>query len=141
MNLNGEIIVVEDDVDDREFLDDIFKSLQIPNKVVFFEDSTEVVQYLLKDEVRPFLVLSDINMPKLDGYELRVQIMANEILLKKCVPYIFLSTSKEPEYIRKAFELAVHGYFQKEEDFGKYKEIISNIVSYWKSCQRPLIGW
>lgn len=137
MNLNGQIIIVEDDQDDREFLHDIFQSLQISNELVFFEDPTEVITYLSKPEVRPFMVLSDINMPKLDGYQLRSLILEDEHLYKKAVPYIFLSTSKDPQCIEKAFELKVHGYFKKEENFETYKEVIASIVSYWKKSQSP----
>jgi CheY-like chemotaxis protein len=137
MNINGEIIVVEDDQDDRDFLADIFESLKISNKIVFFEDSTKVVSYLSKVEVKPFLVLSDINMPKMDGYELRTIILKDDLLSKKCIPYIFLSTSKDPENIHRAFELSAHGYFKKEENFKIYQEVIANIISYWKMSQIP----
>lgn len=138
MNINGEIIIIDDDEDDRLFLEDIFESLQILNKVVFFNDSTTVIEYLLQSEVKPFLVLSDINMPKLDGYELRSKILKNEVLNKKCVPYIFLSTAKNPENIRKAFQLSVHGYFKKEENFVEYKNVIENIIAYWKKSYTPI---
>jgi len=137
MNINGEIIVVEDDQDDRDFLADIFESLKISNKIVFFEDSTKVVSYLSKVEVKPFLVLSDINMPKMDGYELRTIILKDDLLSKKCIPYIFLSTSKDPENIHRAFALSAHGYFKKEENFKIYQEVIANIISYWKMSQIP----
>lgn len=137
MNINGEIIIVEDDQDDREFLSDIFESLKITNKIVFFEDPTKVVSYLSRVEVKPFMVLSDINMPKMDGYELRNIILNDEQLSKKCIPYIFLSTSKDPENIHRAFALSAHGYFRKEENFNTYQNVIENIISYWKMSQTP----
>jgi len=139
MNINGEIIIVEDDQDDRDFLADIFESLKITNKVVFFEDPTKVVPYLSKVEVKPFMVLSDINMPKMDGYELRNIILNDDLLNKKCIPYIFLSTSKDPENIHRAFALSAHGYFRKEENFKTYLDVIGNIISYWKMSQRPTL--
>ncbi|PJJ08678.1 CheY-like chemotaxis protein [Flavobacterium sp. 1] len=132
MNLNGEIIIIDDDEDDRLFLEDIFESLQVFNKVVFFDDSTRVLEYLLQKEVNPFLILSDISMPKLNGFELRAKILRNEVFNKKCVPYIFLSTAHNPENINKAFQLLAHGYFKKEENFVEYKKVIENIISYWR---------
>ena len=137
MNLNGEIIIIDDDEDDRLFLKDIFESLQVLNKVVFFDDSTLVIEYLLQTRIMPFLILSDINMPKLDGYELRSKILNNEELNTKCVPYVFLSTAINPENIQKAFQLSVNGYFKKEENFIEYKNVIENIVSYWKKSYTP----
>jgi CheY-like chemotaxis protein len=132
MNLNGEIIIIDDDEDDRLFLKDIFGSLQVFNKIVVFDDSTKVLEYLLQKEVNPFLILSDINMPKLDGFELRAKFIGYEDLNKKCVPYIFLSTAHNPENIRKAFLLCSHGYFKKEENFAEYKKVIENIIAYWR---------
>lgn len=138
MKRTGEIIVIEDDEDDRSFLKDIFESLDYPNKVVFFEDPTHVISYLSNPSVNPFIVISDINMPKIDGYELRDQILAIEKISQKCVPYIFLSTSKSPENVAKAFKLSVHGYFKKESDFNQYKIMIKNIIEYWLTSQIPM---
>lgn len=138
MKRTGEIIIIEDDEDDRLFLKDIFDSLNYPNKIVFFEDPTQVIPYLEDPKVNPFLVISDINMPKIDGYELRDQILAIDKINEKCVPYIFLSTSKSPENVAKAFKLSVHGYFKKESDFSTYKLMIQNIVEYWLASQIPM---
>jgi DNA-binding NarL/FixJ family response regulator len=68
---------------------------------------------------------------------LRTIILNDDLLSKKCIPYIFLSTSKEPENIHRAFALSAHGYFKKEENFKTYQEVIANIISYWKMSQIP----
>lgn len=137
MRRNGEIIIVEDDEDDRLFLNEIFQTLDYPNKIVFFEDPTEVLDYLSRSDVNPFIIFSDINMPKINGYELRDLIFANTKIKEKCVPYIFLSTSDNPENVLKAFHGAIHGYFRKEHDFSTYKMIIKNIVEYWRVSLTP----
>ncbi|MNF96556.1 hypothetical protein D3C84_793500 [compost metagenome] len=76
-------------------------------------------------------------MPKIDGYELREQIIAIEKINEKCVPYIFMSTSRNPENVARAYKLAAHGYFKKEDDFLTYKNIIKNIVEYWRVSLTP----
>lgn len=138
MKSNGEIIIIEDDEDDRMFLKDIFESLNYPNKIVFFEDPTSVLPYLSDPKVNPFIVFSDINMPKIDGFELRDQILSETKISEKCIPYIFLSTSKNPDYVAKAFKRTIHGYFKKEEDFASYKVMIQNIVEYWSKSITPI---
>jgi CheY-like chemotaxis protein len=137
MNINGEILIIDDDQDDREFLKDIFDSLEYTNEIVFFSDATKVIDYLSQNSIKPFLILSDINMPKLNGYELRDQILSDDAISQKCVPYIFLSTSKNPENIIKAYRYSIQGYFKKEGDFKIYKEMIRNIVEYWRNSLTP----
>ncbi|WP_347052203.1 response regulator [Flavobacterium olei] len=139
MNKSGEILVVEDDQDDRDFLSDIFDSLEYPNKIVYFEDPTTVIPYLKSMNNRPFMILSDINMPKLDGFELRKLINQDNHLSRKCVPYIFLSTSETPENVERAFELSANGYFKKESNFSVYKSMISDIITYWKRSSIPMV--
>jgi CheY-like chemotaxis protein len=137
MRRNGEIVIIEDDEDDRLFLQDIFNSLFYTNKVVFIEDPTTAVSYLSDPLVNPFLIISDINMPKMDGYELRSKILADEHVNRKCIPYIFLSTSKTPENVSKAYDCQVQGYFKKEDNLVIYKAMIQSIVEYWKTSLTP----
>lgn len=137
MRRNGEIIIIEDDEDDRMFLQDIFESLNYPNKIRFIEDPLDAIPYLSNPLVVPFIIISDINMPKINGFELRERIMACTEISGKCVPYIFLSTSKNPENVIKAYSCNVQGYFRKEEDFSAYKSMIQNIVEYWRTSLTP----
>ena len=90
MNKNGEIIIIEDDADDRELFAEIFTALKINNEIRFFTNGIDALEYLEKPEIEPFLILSDINMPKLNGFELRQRVFTNTELSKKCIPYIFL---------------------------------------------------
>lgn len=137
MRRNGEIIIIEDDEDDRLFLKDIFESLDYPNKIKFIEDPMEAIPYLSKPSVLPFLIISDINMPKINGFELREQITSIAEISHKCVPYIFLSTSRNPENVKKAYSCNAQGYFKKEEDFSVYKIMMKNIVEYWLTSLTP----
>jgi len=91
MNKRGPIVIIEDDVDDQEILIDIFKELNYNNKLIFFGDSLKALQYLTDTDIEPFLVLSDINMPKLNGMELREKVHNNEDLrLNRFLTFSFL---------------------------------------------------
>lgn len=137
MRRNGEIIIIEDDEDDRLLLKDIFESLNYANKITFIEDPMDALTYLANPLVTPFIIFSDINMPKLNGFELREQILADPEISSKCVPYIFLSTSKIPENVIKAYTCHVQGYFKKEDDFSKFRSVISMILEYWYTSLTP----
>lgn len=67
MNKTRPIVIIEDDVDDQDILAEIFKELNYKNELVFFGDSELALEYLTNTDTEPFLVLSDINMPKLNG--------------------------------------------------------------------------
>lgn len=137
MNLNGDIIIIEDDLEDREILtelvEEVLKKNSYDNKIVLISDSTTVIPYLRSAKDSPFLIISDINMPKLDGFKLRQQIFADQDLNEKCIPYVFLTTSGDNiDFMKKAYGLSIQGYFTKPTDFTEYQSLISDIVRYWK---------
>jgi CheY-like chemotaxis protein len=137
MNKKGPIIIVEDDVDDQEILVEIFKELDYPNELVFFQDSFKALQYLTDTDIEPFLVLSDINMPKLNGMELREKVINNEDLRLKSIPYLFFSTSAEQRDVIDAYSRSIQGFFVKPSNYDKLKKIIVKIVEYWQECESP----
>ena len=67
INKNGPIIIIEDDADDQDLLTEIFETLNYQNKVLFFSDGQEALNYIIDCKEPPFLTLSDINLPKLNG--------------------------------------------------------------------------
>ncbi len=137
MNKRGPIIIIEDDLDDQEILIDICKELNYDNKLVFFEDSEKALEYLTKTDIEPFLVLSDINMPKLNGIELREKIHNNEDLRLKSIPYLFFSTSAEQQHVIDAYSRSIQGFFVKPNSYDKLKKTIVKIVEYWQECESP----
>ena len=137
MNKTGPIIIIEDDAEDKEILSDIFKELKVENEVVFFKESDLALEYLTQTDTEPFLILSDIEMPKLNGMELREQIHANEDLRLKCIPYLFFSTWAEQKFVVEAYSKSVQGFFVKPHDWNHLKRTINIIVDYWKECESP----
>ena len=137
MNKSGPIIVIEDDIDDKEILGEIFNELNYQNKIIFFSEGEKALDYLTNTEIEPFLILSDINMPKLTGIELREKIHTNEDLRIKCIPYLFFSTSAEQQHVVDAYSKSVQGFFVKPHSFEKLKRTIRIIVEYWQECVSP----
>jgi CheY-like chemotaxis protein len=85
----------------------------------------------------PMIIVSDINMPKMNGIELAKKIEEREDLRKKAIPFIFISTSSAGFDIDKAFELRVQGYFNKSHSIDKLNEDIHAILNYWKRSMKP----
>lgn len=137
MNKSGPVVVIEDDEDDREILSAIFKDLEYKNEIIFFEDGNTALEYLNRTDVSPFLILSDINMPRINGMELRSLVYTNEQLHIKCIPYLFFSTSATKETVLDAYSMAVQGFFVKPSSYAQLQGTIRKIMEYWTECIAP----
>ena len=137
MNKTGPIIIIEDDLDDQYILTDVLKELNYKNEVIFFSDSVKALEYLTHTDIEPFLVLSDINMPKLNGIELREKVHNNEDLRLKSIPYLFFSTSAEQKHVIDAYSRSIQGFFIKPTSYEKLKNTMRKIVEYWQECESP----
>jgi CheY-like chemotaxis protein len=137
MPTSGPVIIVEDDADDYELIELAFKSLGVTNEIVFFPNGEKALDYLLNTPRNPFIILCDVNMPGMDGFELREAINENDYLKKKAVPFIFLSTSDRVSDINKAYTLTVQGYFTKPDSLAGLTNELKAIVDYWRKCKHP----
>ncbi|RZK11412.1 MAG: response regulator [Flavobacterium sp.] len=137
MNKGGPIIIIEDDLDDQEVLSEVFQELAYKNEIIFFGDGEKALEYLINTKVEPFIIFSDINMPKLSGMELRQKVHENEDLRLKSIPYLFFSTSAEQDHVVDAYSKSVQGFFVKPSSYSEIKETIKTIVEYWNRCVSP----
>jgi len=137
MPKSGPIIIIEDDKDDQELLSEIFSELKIPNILRFFNSCLQAFDYLLTTMERPFLIISDINLPAMTGLELCQRIYQHESLKKKTIPFIFLTTTNDQLVIAQAYEMYVQGFFVKPSSIHELKETIRMIVEYWKFSRHP----
>jgi CheY-like chemotaxis protein len=137
MNSKGPVIIIEDDLDDQELMKEVFDNLDYPNEIIFFGDGQAALDYLNQTESIPFLILSDINMPKLDGFELRQKIKTDAALQIKCIPYLFFSTASNQKAVIDAYSLSVQGFFIKQNSLVELEKSIVVIMEYWKRCAAP----
>jgi CheY-like chemotaxis protein len=136
MNSNP-VIVIEDDADDRLLLKEVFAKLDYPNEIIYFPDGQEALDFLNETNINPFLILSDINLPKLDGFALRSKIRMDAQLQIKCIPYLFFSTASSQRAVIDAYSLSVQGFFVKQNTFTELEKTIVVIMEYWNRCVSP----
>lgn len=137
MKKEGPIIIFEDDEDEIEFLKEVFKRLEAPNELLFFDDGEELLRYLKTTTDQPFLIISDVNLHKMNGLELRERVQQDDQLRKKSIPFIFLSTSAKRDVVAKAYDLTVQGYFKKQQSIPAIEKHIKLILDYWRQCKHP----
>ena len=137
MNKEGPVIIIEDDEDDLDLLSDVFRELNYTNEIRFFTNGVDAFNFLEKTKERPFLILSDINLPKITGLELREKIHNNEDLRLKCIPYLFFTTAVDQKNVIDAYSKSVQGFFTKPPTIDDLTRVIRNIMEYWKDCHSP----
>jgi CheY-like chemotaxis protein len=137
MNKYGPVIIIEDDTDDQDILKEVFKNLKYPNELIFFPDGQEALDFLNSSDLIPFVILSDINLPKLDGFALRSKIKMDADLQLRCIPYIFFSTALNQKAVIDAYSMSVQGFFVKQNSISELEKTITVIMEYWKRCAAP----
>ena len=134
---NKTILLVEDNLDDVELTLRALKKNKIQNEVTIATDGVEALDYLFgkgkylnRDlSVMPILILLDLKLPKIDGFEVLRQIRAN--YLTKRIPVVILSSSNQEQDIMNGYNLGVNSYVRKPVDFNQFAEAVSHLGLYW----------
>lgn len=137
INKNGPVIIIEDDADDQLFLTEVFVKLGYPNEIKFFFSGEDALEFINCTGEPPFLILSDINMPKLNGFELREKLRTDDKLNIKCIPYLFFSTAVDQRAVIDAYSMSVQGFFIKQTSYEELERTIYFIMEYWRRCAAP----
>jgi CheY-like chemotaxis protein len=138
MSKNGPIIIVDDDPDDQLLAKEVIGSLGMTNKVMQFFTALDALEYLMNDlQDQPFIILSDINLPRMNGIELKKAIEANDELRKRAIPFVYYSTSGEKSIVDKAFSLQVQGFFVKANSLNEMRQCFRIIFDYWRISRHP----
>jgi CheY-like chemotaxis protein len=137
MDKSGTIIIIEDDPDDQFILEEVFNELGYLNKRMYFADGLSALEYLYSTPERPFIIISDINLPMLNGLELRKKVQTDADLSLKCIPYIYFTTALNQQAVIDAYSTSAQGFFVKPSSFEELKETIELMVKYWIKCAAP----
>ena len=140
-NMKHPIIIVEDDNDDCELIQSALNEIGVTNEQKCFKDGTQALKYLQTTHEKTFLILSDINMPHLNGFELKQQINSNEKLKTQAIPFVFFTTSNSQKDIDTAYNLSAQGFFTKPGKYETLKELLQSVTKYWQKAQTPTIRY
>jgi CheY-like chemotaxis protein len=137
MNLTGPIVVIDDDEDDHEIIIEVCERMHLRQHLKCFRDGQEALDYLTASLEHPSIILCDINMPKITGFELRKTINANNALKERSVPFIFYSTAADIRQVREAYNMTVQGFFLKGTNLDEAERTFRVILDYWQLCKHP----
>lgn len=134
---NINILLVEDNPADVRLIREAFKDNKTKNDFHVEQDGEAAINYLnnLKSNgngngtTRPDLIILDLNLPKINGFEVLEKIKSNPVL--KSIPVVVLSTSDSEEHIYKSYNLNANCYITKPVDFNQFLDVVRVIESFW----------
>jgi CheY-like chemotaxis protein len=128
------ILLVEDDEVDVKALHWAFDKLKIANPVLVARDGVAALE-MLPQISRPYLVITDINMPRMNGIELLRKIRVTPEYRDSIV--FVLTTSNDEQDKIDAYNLNVAGYMLKSDMGTSFSRAIALIENYWKVIEFP----
>lgn len=134
------LLLVEDNPDHAELVRRCVSDARPDAEVRHVADGQEALDYLLRKGAwadperspRPKLVLLDLRLPRVDGFEILKRLKEHPSLCH--VPVIVLTTSSAEGDIRRAYELRANSYIVKPADFEEFHRLMADLGRYW-------LGW
>lgn len=126
------ILVADDDVDDQFLIQQAVKETSPEHKLAAVHNGLQLMDFLLRkgkylqeETFMPDLILLDINMPLLDGFEVLAMMRKDETL--KNIPTYILSTSRSEQDMKRSLQLGASAFYSKPHQYAQLKGIIGEI--------------
>ncbi len=127
------ILVAEDDEADVLLLHTAARRAQLKSELRVVRDGVEVVEYLASmSNERPYVVVLDLNMPRLDGKGALKRIRANPDT--KHLPVIMLSTSSSEEDVRGCLDVGANAFLVKPANVPELVEKLRAVEDFWRTA-------
>ena len=120
------IAVVEDDLDDQEFICSALKEIKKDISISKFINGADFLEFLQTTNDYPDMVITDIRMPLVDGWEVIDSIKGNESTTN--IPVVVLSTSRNEQDREKAAHKGAVAYYVKPSSTQEYIHITNTIL-------------
>jgi CheY-like chemotaxis protein len=129
-----EILLVDDNDDDVVLLTESLHESKFLNLMQVVHDGTEALAYLRREGAfskarAPGLILLDINMPKMNGFEVLKIIKSDPQL--RMIPVVMLTTSTRDEDVARSYDGGACSFVAKPVDLDKLKEVVKHFALYW----------
>jgi two-component system, response regulator len=131
------ILLVEDNPDDEALTLRALQKNNIKNEVVVARDGAEALDYLFGEgayagrdvRVVPQVILLDLKLPKVDGFEVLRKLRADE--RTKRLPVVILTSSNEQQDRISGYDLGANSYVRKPVEFSSFIEAVRQLGLYW----------
>jgi DNA-binding NarL/FixJ family response regulator len=113
---------------DQELLILALKKLEILNQIISLPNGKKALEYLLQNEISPFFIISDVEMPAENGFDFRKSILSDNTLRRMNISFVFYTSSSSEKSLNKAIKLETQGYFIKQSSMKDLQHIILQII-------------
>lgn len=126
------ILLVDDDKIEKLKFNKACKELNLNCTVLEAEDGEEALKFLNDDKFSFDLIITDLNMPRMDGFEFLSALKKN--VKFKYIPVVIMSTSESKIDLERCYELGISGYFSKPLKYAEYLEKVTLLLNYWEKA-------
>jgi len=137
------ILIADDDADDRMFLEWALRQTGYDQEIRSVDDGEELLNYLYQRGpyasemvIRPSLLILDLNMPRVNGFE-ALKVIRNDTEFW-WLPIVVMSTSTTDEDIIRSYNLGVNSFVIKPFNYNRLVEVVGVLKKYWlKTVKLP----
>ncbi|WP_018611317.1 response regulator [Segetibacter koreensis] len=126
-----DILLIEDDMDDIDLLKDAFEDNKVPYHMEVIMDGDKVSGYLESVETLPEIIVMDLNLPKIDGKEILLELKSSFYLTD--IPIIVLTTSSSREDIDYCNNMGIRKFITKPASIDGWNSTIHSIINVAKN--------
>jgi two-component system response regulator len=132
--VSGPILLVEDNPDDEELTVMALKGAGLHNEIIVARDGAEALECLLGSDRRPALespalVILDLKLPKMNGFQVLEKARAVERLRR--LPVVVLTSSDTDEDVVRSYDLGANSYVRKPVAFAAFATAVKQLGMYW----------
>lgn len=137
------ILLVEDDHGHARLIEKNLQRMGMPHDIVHLDNGEDAITYLGsmhgangQRQSVPLLVLLDLNLPGLDGYEVLTRLKTDG--RTRHIPVIMLTTTDDPREIERCYALGCNVYLTKPVEYTQFAETIRSLGLFLSAIKLPL---
>lgn len=131
MKLDGEIILIDNDPFEYDFLKHALEILKYDVGVVYCKTAKDGFEYLKQTSKEIFLIISEIDFDGMDGMELKKALNDEVNTEWKSIPFVFIANSANTATVDEAYKHSIQGFFKKPRKLTDLTDLFSVIIKYW----------
>ena len=136
MKPKGKFVFIDDDVQEHVMFKKALETY-CDNEVISAYDGEEGFNVIKKNKDHIFIIICDINMPKLNGLELKRMIEGTPELKIKAIPFVFHSTHDSGIVVKEAYALGIQGFVKKADDLAQSVANLDILIKFWSTIVHP----